>query len=299
MRIVLCGLTGFGNSVLRGIRATRGEVVAVLTRRESGSFPYYPERNLSEETKEAGIPAFEDLALDDSRTLHLYASLRPDLLLVSTYHQRIPTALIQATRGGALNLHPSLLPRYRGPTPTTWCLIAGETETGVTAHYVTADLDVGPIAATRRIPIAPEDTDGTLRSKLARASGELAAELVRRLMHNEVLPSVPQDEQAMTYFRKRTRKDLFITFHETTLDVYNRVRAGIPYPGPYTTWRGEQIAITGASILPGKSPEGPPGLVVGHEKGNLHVTTKDGMIVIRTGDLPDFDPSRGDALLGR
>jgi len=137
LRVVLFGLTGFGNAALRTLRRCGVDVVGLVTRRETAGFPYYREIDISAEAREAHIPVYDDLDLKTGAAVALLRNLKPDFLFVSSFHQKIPRAVIETPATAAINFHPSLLPAYRGATPPSWCLMNGEKRTGVTAHYVT------------------------------------------------------------------------------------------------------------------------------------------------------------------
>ncbi len=265
--------------------------MAVLTRRETGPFPYYPERNLAAEACEAGIPIFENPRMEEATAHPALRNERPDLLLVASFHQKLSAGWIDVATWGAINIHPSLLPAYRGATPTVWCLIHGEPETGVTAHRLSDEVDGGPIILQRRVPIAWEDTDGSLRWKLARVAERLVQELVERLRRGERLPAVPQDETRQSRFPKRTMADANVRFDQATAAVYNRIRANLPYPGPYAWLRDRQIRILAAEPVPSRAGPEAPGTVLRVTGDVVEIGTLDGAVRVwvrppRTGADP-------------
>lgn len=180
MRVVLFGLTGQGNETLAGLLWAGCQVEAVFTRREAGPYPYYKETQLDELAARHEIKVFYDLA-----DFHY----DPDLILVSTYHLKIPDAILRRARV-AINLHPSLLPKYRGPTPIAWAMRNKETKTGVTAHRITSEIDWGPVYSQVAVPILKTDSEGDLRSRLATVGRLMAMDLVRRI-ETETLESTP------------------------------------------------------------------------------------------------------------
>jgi methionyl-tRNA formyltransferase len=287
MRIVLFGLTGFGNAALRGCHGA-AEVVACFTRQEAGPFPYYPERPLAAEARAAGIPVVETAPEETPGAAGGLRALAPDLVLVATYHRRIPAAWLAGVPGGGINLHPSLLPAYRGPTPTAWCLANGETETGLTAHVLTEQFDEGPILLQRRVPIAREDTDGTLRRRLAGVAEAVARELVRRLGWGEPLTGVPQAAEGASRQPKRTARDAEIGFDQPGAAVYNRIRASLPVPGPTALLGGRPIRILGAALRPAAG-SALPGDVLEAGPGWLDVRTRDGAIRLRVAEEAPAD----------
>src|SRR3989338_499926 len=201
MKIVLFALTGFGNKVLEAILKDGHEVQAIFTRKESGPYPYYQEENIASFAAREGISVFE--SFDWQSASKIIAKLRPELLLVSTFHRIIPeNILLLAPRG--VNLHPSLLPKYRGPTPIAWVLHNKETVTGVTAHWLVKDADAGEILIQERLAIEADDDEGKLRYKLSVLAAEVAVKLIKKIQENKI-ESYPQIEKEATYFPKFDR----------------------------------------------------------------------------------------------
>lgn len=290
MKVLLFGLTGFGNDALRAVRRAGADVVGLVTRRESGPFPYYPERGLEAEAAELGIPVFTDENINTLDFAKHVTPLEPDLIVVATFHQRIPHRILKLPKVGAVAVHPSLLPTFRGPTPTTWALIEGETETGVSLHELELRPYEGTIYARETVPIGPDDTDGTLRRRLSAAAAGLIERHIRLRMEGAALTPVEQNGAKLTLYPARSRRDALITFDEPTKNVYNRIRATSPYPGPYSYFDGREYSILSAEPLAGESYEVQPGLVTDRNDGRLTVKTKDGRIRITVApDLPPED----------
>ena len=278
MRILLFAITGFGNAALRTLQRCGLEVGGLVTRRETGEFPYYPEVNISFEARQAGIPVYEDLDLKSDRAAALLRNLSADFLFVSSFHQKIPLAVIQTPSRAAINFHPSLLPAYRGATPPSWCLARGESKTGVTAHFLTEQMDQGAIIAQREIAVDAADTNGSLRFRLARLTEDLLGEVIGRIVRDEALDGVPQNETQMSYYPKWTKKDGFVDFSEPADALCRRIRASLPYPGAHTTIAGEKIAIRQAWVLAGARSDAAPGQVLESKLNLMTVAAQDGVI---------------------
>lgn len=281
MRVVIFGLTGFGNSALRAALNSGAEVCALVTRRELGCFPYYPERNLFEEARESKTSAYEDLDLASDATLSLLQSLQPDWLIVCSFHRKIPARYIQIPLRGAINVHPSMLPAYRGATPTSWCLLNGEAATGVTVHYLTEDIDTGPIIRQEELAVLPTDTNGSLRLKLAQLAQKLIRSLLDDLLHGAALNSRPQDESQMSYHPKWSKRDALIDFNQPVESIYRRVRACLPYPAPYSMIGGQPVLFQEARLVTDSRLRAIPGHIVDFTSGWLTVTGQDGLIQLR------------------
>ena len=227
--MVLFALTGFGNPVLEACRSAGATVPLLVTRHESGSFPYYDEADLESVAREQGIPVWTE-AIRGEAFQGEFLRADPDLLLIATYHRKIPDRVL-ATVKASVNLHPSLLPKYRGPTPIEWAILDGAQQTGVTAHHVTSEYDAGPIAAQRALRISPSETNGSLRRRLARLAGEVAQELLRTWAGESRLPAVSQDEAEATTRPARTLNDTLLRGDETLDQSLRRIRAFAPFPG--------------------------------------------------------------------
>jgi methionyl-tRNA formyltransferase/MoaA/NifB/PqqE/SkfB family radical SAM enzyme len=282
-RAVLFGLTGFGNAALRALRAAEYEVGLVLTRKEPGPFPYYEEVTLAEEAREAGIEVLEDPDLGDKALKARIDAFAPDLLLAATFMTAVPHRFLGVAGRTCLGVHPSLLPAYRGATPTTWMRINQEPHyAGVTLHHLTPKAFAGDVVAQRPLVIAPEDTDGTVRGKLARIAGEMIREVAEALARGEELPRSPQDDKSITFFPKRTRRDALIKFDEPTRNILDRVHATTPHPGAFTYWGEREVEITAAATEETGTFEVQPGLVMRRRGDGIVVKTRDGAVRLQT-----------------
>lgn len=223
-RVVLFALTGIGNSTLQSLVSMGNKPILLVTRREKSHFPYYPLQNIASVAAEMGVPVSygeegEEEALQ----------LQPDIIIVATYHRILSTQLVKSVKY-AFNLHPSLLPRYRGPCPFFWALINGERETGMTVHYITDQLDQGDIVLQKRILIMQDETQGSLRARLAGLSAEVVRELLNKLEKGD-LQAVKQDEALATYFPKIPDSQKYIDFSAGAEKVIQQIRALTPWPG--------------------------------------------------------------------
>jgi methionyl-tRNA formyltransferase len=170
------------------------------------------------------------------------AGIRPDAIIVVGYGRIIPQWMIDLPRFGNLNLHASLLPKYRGAAPIQWAIANGESSTGVTTMRIDAGLDTGDILLQRELPIEPEDTAETLGPKLAAVGAELMVETLRGLESGQVRP-VPQDHAKATLAPILRKEDGRIDFARTANEVFNRLRGFQPWPGAYTTFRSKTLQV--------------------------------------------------------
>ncbi|MFY9562161.1 MAG: methionyl-tRNA formyltransferase [Terriglobales bacterium] len=170
------------------------------------------------------------------------AAARPDAIIVVGYGRIIPQWMIDLPRLGNLNLHASLLPKYRGAAPIQWAIAQGESVTGVTTMKINAGLDTGDILLQREVPIAPEDTAETLAPKLASVGADLMVETLRGLKSGQVRP-VPQDHSKATLAPILTKEDGRIDFRRTADEIWNRLRGFHPWPGAHTLFRGRPLQV--------------------------------------------------------
>lgn len=264
MRVVFFGTPEFAVPSLEAVLA-RSEVVGVVSQpdRPRGRGLRVQPPPLAEAAFRYGLNVRQPASLRDPAVLLWLRDLAPDLLVVVAYGRFIPREVLETARLGGINVHPSLLPRYRGPAPIPRAIAAGETETGVTVLYVTEEVDAGDIILQRAVPIGPEDTSGTLARRLAQEGAALLAEALPLLEAGRA-PRRPQDPHQATYAPKVTRDEGWIRWTEPAVRIANLVRAFNPWPGAYTVYDGERLLIWRAAAWPDE-PEGdrpPPGTVL-------------------------------------
>jgi len=173
-------------------------VTAIFTRPESGPYPYYPLNNLAACAREKGLPVFENFTWNE--VIKTVKDNPPDLLLVSTFHRIIPEEVLTLAPR-CVNLHPSLLPKYRGATPIDWVLFNKEKETGITAHYLTAGVDEGDILIQSKLAITLDDNKSSLLRKLSDLAAQVTRELIAQIKNNSLKPR-PQDNSQATSWPK-------------------------------------------------------------------------------------------------
>ena len=195
LAFVLCALTGIGNAVLARLVAADCAPDLLITRAEQGPYPYEALPFIGAEAARLGVPCAIDTAGEQQ-----VATRGAGLLIAATYHRRIENALI-ARCAAAINLHPALLPRNRGPNPFFWSIFNGDAETGITAHRLTERMDAGDICLQRSIVIDAEETQSSLRHRLALLAGEVALELVRSHCANRLMYQFAPEAEATVFPR--------------------------------------------------------------------------------------------------
>lgn len=207
--------------------------------------------------------------------------LAPDLIVTAAYGKILPPSILQLPNLGCINLHPSLLPKYRGASPIEGAIMAGETETGVTTYIMDAGLDSGDIVMQRRFPIYPEETGGELSRRLAQEGARLLVETIKAFEDSSAGHGTPQDSSAHTMTHLITSTDTLINWGWPDCKIVDLVRALSPHIGAYTFYKGKRVKIWKAKI--GKiegALQYAPGEVIKIEKDSFILQTQEGMIVI-------------------
>lgn len=277
IKVLLFAMTGFGNNAFKVLaRNRRLSLIGVVTPpRSAGSFPYYKCVALQDLVFKNKVKLYQGLKLREKKSFLLIKELAPDLIILSTFNQIIPEDIIAIPRLGVINVHPSLLPKYRGATPTVWVLMNGEKETGVSVHYVENEkIDAGRIIAQAKLRISPNDTDGMLRFKLAKLLEKVLSNALKLVSSKNKLSFPVQNELRATYFPKRTTEDGEIDLNKPVRDIINKVRAMSPYPGAYLKYNGKNYAIKSVTRLYPKVRNS----VSKINRGGLVINISDGMI---------------------
>lgn len=197
---------------------------------------------------DASIPISKPAKMSDPLFYKELCTDDPELIIVATYDRRIPASIIALARTAAINIHPSLLPKYRGPCPEFWAVRNGDDETGVTIHYLDDGFDTGAIILQERIPINVSDTLGMVLYRFASTAARMVVKLLDLLQKDARLFSVPQDERDASRAPFVTSDDLRIDWTQPVKSIYDLIRAANPVGGAWTTFRGFQLKIWHAEI---------------------------------------------------
>jgi methionyl-tRNA formyltransferase len=230
------------------------EIVAVITQPDRpGHRGRVTAPPVKEKALELGLPVRQPARLRDD-DLASIVGLRPDALVWAAYGNLVPRALIDAVGGRAVNVHPSLLPRWRGAEPVAHAILAGDSVTGVVLMEGTAELDAGPIFAEVRLEIDPTETTSELEGKLADAGGRLLERELPRYLRGDAIMR-PQAARQVTWAPKLDPKAGALDFEKPAEVLARIVRAYTPDPGAYTTYRGQRIGVIRASVARGSPRE--------------------------------------------
>ena len=279
IRIVFFGSPEFAVPSLQALLEAGYDVAAVVTQ------PDKPAgrggRLTPPPVKDAALAAGVDTVLQPEtlrrpEVVEELRALEPDVFVIAAYGKLLPPAVLAVPRRGSVNVHASLLPRWRGAAPVAAAILAGDRETGVTIMEVTEAMDAGPIVAQRREPVRPDDTTGTLERRLAALGAELLLEALPGWYTGELVP-VPQDETLATYCRPLKKEDGHLRSSMTAEEAERAVRAFDPWPGAFVLYKGQPLRIWRARALPGS--EGPPGRLLVVERAPA-IVFREGILVL-------------------
>lgn len=195
-----------------------------------------------------GLSVVQPETLKKPEEIERLRYLNPDIIVVAAYGRILPVEVLDLPKYGCLNVHPSLLPRHRGPSPIPAAIMEGDEVTGTTIMLLDAGLDTGPILGQRELPISAQDTAGSLSDKLAQISAELLLEILPLWFERKIKPQ-PQNEIRATYTKRINKEDGEIDWHLSALAIWRRVRAFYPVPGCFTWWERKRLKINEAVPL--------------------------------------------------
>ena len=259
MRVIYMGTPAYAVTPLARLVESGHSVVGVVTQpdrpagRGRGVLP--PPVKVFAESH--GLRVLQPGTLRDSTAQEEIRALDAEAIIISAYGLILPRDVVQAPPLGCVNIHPSLLPRHRGPSPVAFTILEGDETAGVSLMLLDRGTDSGPIIAQEQRPLLPQDTTATLTEELFRRGAELLVRVLPAYGSGELTPT-PQDNSLATYARKLTKEDGAIRWELPAVELWRQVRAYTPWPGSYTSWRGGLLKVVEAVPLP--APGGaPPG----------------------------------------
>ena len=277
MRIVFMGTSEFGVPTLERLVASEHPLIAVYTQPDK---PAGRGRSLSVSPVKKmaikyGLEVRQPNSLNEADVLESLAQLNPDVIVVAAFGKILPEDILNMPPFGCVNIHPSLLPRHRGPSPIQGAILSGDDCTGVTIMLMDRGVDSGPILAQKRVPIAPEDSAESLITNLAHVGAQLLEETLPRWLSHAIIPQ-PQNDDEASYTKSLSKEQGETNWHLPALEIWRQVRAFQPWPGCYTRWRGKALKVVDASHLPGA--QGEPGRVITLAGGGVGVQTAEGVL---------------------
>lgn len=261
LRIVFCGTPPFALPTLRElIRQPDFEIAGVVTqpdrpRGRGGEMNFSPVKSAALEAK---IPVYQPEKIKAEEARRYFEGIGADAVVIIAYGQIVPSRLIAIPRLGWINLHGSLLPKYRGAAPINWAIANGEARTGLTTMKIDAGMDTGPMLLKYETEISPDETAPHLAARLAEAGAPLTLETLRKFAAGEIQP-IPQDDSQKSIAPMLKKEDGLVDWSLSAQQVYDRIRGLQPWPGTFTTFRGKSCHLWGkpsataapASAVPG------------------------------------------------
>jgi methionyl-tRNA formyltransferase len=253
------GTPGFAVPTLTAL-ADSHQVVGVVTQpdRRSGRGRQVTLSPVKQGALAQELPLFQPQSLRKPEAIAQLASWEPDVIVVAAFGQILRQDVLDLPPHGCLNVHASLLPRWRGAAPVPAAILAGDKVTGVTIMRMDAGMDTGPILAQRQEPILPDDTRATLEKRLAQLGTDLLTETLPAYLAGDLRPQ-PQPEDGVTFAGQLRKEDGLIDWSRPAVELDRHIRAFNPWPGAFTTLRGQRLKILRATPLPGWRGDAPPG----------------------------------------
>ncbi len=280
MRIVFMGTPEFAVPSLQALLASEDEVVGVISQpdRPKGRGHELAPPPVKIIAQQAGIPVLQPLKIRTPDFLEALAAWKPDLIAVTAYGRILHTPILNLPPMGCVNVHGSLLPKYRGAAPVQWAVINGETETGITTMLMDEGMDTGAMLLQESIPISPDDTAGTLAPRLASLGGRLLVDTISRLKAGTITP-VGQDHEHATLAPLLKKEDGAIDWSTDARSIANRIRGLSPWPGAYT-FSGQERWNIWKAVAVHAPAQGQPGTLLTVTKQSLTVATGNGALEI-------------------
>ena len=295
MRIVFMGTPDFSVPALKALVEVGHQVIAVVTQpdKPKGRGKEVQMTPVKIQAMEYGIPVYQPAKVREASFVEVLKGLEADVYVVIAFGQILPKAVLELPKYGCINIHASLLPKYRGAAPIQWCVIDGERETGITTMMMDVGLDTGDMLEKAVIPIEEKETGGSLHDKLSMAGGDLILSTLKKLEEG-TLVRTPQTDEGTCYAKMLTKSLGDIDWNQGAVSIERLIRGLNPWPSAYTMWNGKTIKIWAADVIAGReaadflSESGvpaetgtAPGTVVCSDKRRLVVCTGGGLLSIR------------------
>lgn len=250
MRIIFIGTSSFGVPILERLISLKKNIVAVVTQpdKPGGRGKKVLSSPIKIKASQAGLFLFQPENINTDSAIQEIKRLQPDLIILVAYGQILSGKILEIPTLGCLNIHPSLLPKYKGPAPINWTLIKGEEETGITFLFMNEKIDAGDIILQKKISILPEENFEHLSLRLAAESANLLEEVLSSIESGEY-KRFPQQKEKYFYARKICKDDCCIDWNQKAIDIINLVRGLACLPGSFTEFKGRRIKISEASMV--------------------------------------------------
>lgn len=277
-RIIFMGTPAFACPTLQTLLNRSENVIAVFTQpdRPKGRGQKLQPPPVKELALQYNIPVHQPLKVRTPEVIEQIRALQPDLIVVVAFGQILPKALLEIPPQGCVNVHASLLPRYRGAAPLNWCIVNGETETGVTTMLMDVGLDTGPMLLKQATTIASDEDIITLHDRMSLLGAELLGETLDGLHAGSITPE-PQDDAQSCYAPLLKKETGLIDWNKSSREIHNLVRGLASWPGAYTFLQGETLKVHRTSL---GTASGPAGTILNATTEGIEVACGQGSLLI-------------------
>lgn len=281
LRVVFMGTPEFAACSLRAVKEAGHEIAAVFTQPDKPKsrgmqLTASPVKKLAEGM---GLPVYQPKTLRDGEAERIIREINPDIIVVVAYGKILPESILDVPSGGCVNVHASLLPKYRGAAPIQWAVLNGDSETGVTIMYMAPELDAGDIISQKKTAILPDETSGELFERLMVLGAGLLADTLEDIESGKATRTT-QEESLVTYAPPLSKDMSPINWNKSAVQIKNQVRGLIPWPVAAAEIAGRSLKIFDVDTAPG-APGYDPGSIISSDKDGLLIACGDGAVLIK------------------
>lgn len=299
MKIIYMGTPDFAVLPLRALVESGYEVAAVITQpdKPKGRGKTMMPTPVKEEALKHDIPVYQPLKVRDPEFMETLEKIRPDIMIVAAFGQIIPKAILDLPEFGCINIHASLLPKYRGAAPIQQAVIDGEKESGVTIMRMGTGLDTGDMISKVTVPLASDETGGSLFDKLALAGAELLIETLPSIFDGTAVYEKQPEESPTPYAAMITKRMGLLDFTKSAEELERLVRGMNPWPSAYTYLNGKTLKVWKSEAVRSDNKDAAPGTVVAADRSGIHVACSEGTLILKEVQLEGKKRMDTDAFL--
>lgn len=281
VKIVYMGTPDFAVLPLRALAESGYEIAAVVTQpdKPKGRGKTLLPTPVKEEAQKHDIPVYQPVKVRDPEFIQVLEEIHPDIIIVAAFGQLIPQVILDLPQFGCINIHASLLPKYRGAAPIQQAVIDGEKESGVTIMRMAAGLDTGDMISKVTVPLAEDETGGSLFDKLAQAGAELLIKTLPSIFDGTAVYEKQPEESPTPYAAMITKQMGLLDFSRSAVELERLVRGMNPWPSAYTYLNGKTLKVWKSKAVSGSAGEA-PGTILAADRDGIHVACSDGILIL-------------------